>query len=204
MDVLMYYISLDRNRKGSHQSKIAFYDTNFPALLMKQHGRLTKTAIKDRHRMKYDEAVVKHFIGGSTPDDVYDCIYFPFFIDKQHWVGVSLDLSRGAVQILDCNHGFRSESMMKKDFTPITVVVPHILATSTGNKSADARKPYQMVRVNCVPHNSNSTDAAATTVLLIQAHAANGADGCKDVTPETISSGAKHLAVLVYRDITHV
>ncbi|XP_009101877.2 uncharacterized protein LOC103828044 isoform X2 [Brassica rapa] len=204
MDVLMYYISLDRNRKGSHQSKIAFYDTNFPALLMKQHGRLTKTAIKDRHRMKYDEAVVKHFIGGSTPDDVYDCIYFPFFIDKQHWVGVSLDLSRGAVQILDCNHGFRSESMMKKDFTPITVVVPHILATSTGNKSADARKPYQMVRVNCVPHNSNSTDAGATTVLLIQAHAANGADGCKDVTPETISSGAKHLAVLVYRDITHV
>lgn len=171
---------------------------------MKQHGRLTKTAIKDRHRMKYDEAVVKHFIGGSTPDDVYDCIYFPFFIDKQHWVGVSLDLSRGAVQILDCNHGFRSESMMKKDFTPITVVVPHILATTTRNKSADARKPYQMVRVNCVSPNSNSTDAAATTVLLIQAHAANGADGCKDVTPETISSGAKHLAVLVYRDITHV
>ncbi|CAF2053781.1 unnamed protein product [Brassica oleracea] len=204
MDVLMYYISLDRNRKGSHQSKIAFYDTNFSALLMKQHGRLTKTAIKDRHRMKYDEAVVKHFIGGSTPDDVYDCIYFPFFIDKQHWVGVSLDLSRGAVQILDCNHGFRSESMMKKDITPITVVVPHILATTTGNKSADARKPYQMVRVNCVPHNSNSTDAAATTVLLIQAHAANGADGVKDVTPETISSGAKHLAVLVYHDITHV
>ncbi|KAG2294729.1 hypothetical protein Bca52824_041398 [Brassica carinata] len=183
MDVLMYYISLDRNRKGSHQSKIAFYDTNFPALMMKQHGRLTKTAIKDRHMMKYDEAVVKHFIGG---------------------IGVSLDLSRGAVQILDCNHGFRSESMMKKDFTPIIVVVPHILATATGNKSADARKPYQMVRVNCVPHNSNSTDAAATTVLLIQAHAANGADGCKDVTPETISSGAKHLAVLVYRDITHV
>lgn len=198
----MYYISLDHNRKGSQQSKIAFYDTNFPALLMKQYARLTKTAIKDRNRLKYDEAVVKFFTASGTRDDVYDRIYFPFFIDKQHWLGVCLDLSCGAVQVLDCNHGFRSESMMKKDFNPITVVVPHILATATGNTSADARAPYQMARVTGVPHNSNSTDAAASTVLLIQAHATNGGDGCKAVTQETLSSGAKHLAVLVYRDIT--
>lgn len=195
---------LTATRKGSHQSKIAFYDTNFPALLMRQYARLTKTAIKERHKLKYDEAFAKFLISSSTLHDVYDRIYSPFFIDKQHWVGVCLDLACGAVQVLDCNHGFRTQCLLKKDFNPIAVVVPHILATASGNSSADARLPYPMVRVTGVPQNSNSNDAAATTILLIQAHASNGSDGCKDVTPETLASGAKHLVVLVYRDIIPV
>ncbi|KAF3547857.1 hypothetical protein DY000_02004754 [Brassica cretica] len=178
MDALMHYIALDRKRKRIHSSKITIYDTNFPALLMKQHARLVNTAAKDRSRLKYDEAVLKYFIPPTSSVDAYERIYFPFSIDKQHWIG--------------------------KDLNPITIVVPHILNTATGNLGANQRKPYQMIRVKDVPQNHNSTDAAATTVLLIQANAASDGDGCKEITRDFLAAGTKHLAVLVYRDVTPV
>lgn len=126
----MYYTSLDRSRKRSHTSKIAFYDTNSPELLMKQHARLTKTTVKDHNKLKYDETVLKLFIAATNPEDAYDWIYFPFYIDKQHWIRVCLDISAFTVQLLDCNCGFRTESMTRKDLNPITIVVPHIMSTT--------------------------------------------------------------------------
>ncbi|KAH0897866.1 hypothetical protein HID58_047434 [Brassica napus] len=193
-----------KEEEAIHSSKIAIYDTNFPALLMKQHARLVNTVAKDRSRLKYDEAVLKYFIPPTSSVDAYDRIYFPFFIDKQHWIGVCLHLPESAVQVLDCNFGFRTQSMMKKDLNPITIVVPHILNTAMGNLGANQRKPYQMIRVKDVHQNHNSTDAAATTVLLIQAHAASDGDGCKEITRDSLAAGAKHLAVLVYRNVTPI
>lgn len=204
MDALVHYIALDRKRTRIHSSKIAIYDTHFPALLMKQHARLVNTAAKDRSRLKYDEAVLKYFIPPTSSVDAYERIYFPFCIDKQHWIGVCLHLPDSTVQVIDCNFGFRTQSMMKKDLNPITIVVPHILNTATGNLGANQRKPYQMIRVKDVPQNHNSTDAAATTVLLIQAHAASDGDCCKEITRDFLAAGTKHLAVLVYPDVTPV
>lgn len=204
MDALMYYIALERDRKRIHSSKIAIHDTNFPALLMKQHARLVKCAVKDRSRLKYGEDVLKYFIASTNSADAYERIYFPFCIDKQHWIGVCLDLPGSTVEVLDCNYGFRTDSMMKKDLNPISIVVPHILNTGVENLGANQCKPYQMIRVKGVPQNPISTDAAATTALLIQAHALNDGDGCKEITKDSLTVGAKHLAVLVYRDVTPV
>ncbi|KAJ4914804.1 Uncharacterized protein Rs2_00354 [Raphanus sativus] len=170
MDALMYYIALERDRKRIHSSRIAIHDTNFPALLMKQHARLVKCAVRDRCRLKYDADVLKYFRGAT-------------------------------VQILDCNYGFRTDGMLKKDMNPITIVVPHILNAAAGNLGPNQRKQYEMIRLPGVPQNPISTDAATTTALLIQAHALNKADGCKEITQDSLSAGAKHLAVLVYRDV---
>lgn len=198
----MYYIALARNRKRVHPSKIAFYDTNFPAMLMKHHARLVKTAVKDRTKIKYDAAILKHFIAGTEGGDPYDRIYFPFCLDQKHWIGVCLDLQGCTVEVLDCNHGYRSESMMKKDLNPITIVVPHLFNSAIGNSDPNLRKPYKMVRVKDVPQNNTPTDAATTTVLLIQAHALTDGYGCHEIAKESLDARAKHLSVLIYRDIS--
>ncbi|KAG2252561.1 hypothetical protein Bca52824_082697 [Brassica carinata] len=195
MDVLIHYISLDRSWKRTLTStpKIAFYDTNFPASLMNHYGKFTKTAVKDRCRIKYD----------NSGEDTYDRIYFPFYIDKQHWVGICIDMLENSVHVLDCNRGFRTESQIKKDINPITIVVPHILNYTMGQQSNNGRKPFALTRAKDIPQN-NLTESAVTTVLLIQAHTLNGIDGCKEVKQASLAAAAKNLAVLFYRDINPV
>ncbi|KAL0663289.1 hypothetical protein Bca4012_100126 [Brassica carinata] len=177
MDVLIHYISLDRSWKRTLTStpKIAFYDTNFPASLMNHYGKFTKTAVKDRCRIKYDNSVLQLF----------------------------RDMLENSVHVLDCNRGFRTESQIKKDINPITIVVPHILNYTMGQQSNNGRKPFALTRAKDIPQN-NLTESAVTTVLLIQAHTLNGIDGCKEVKQASLAAAAKNLAVLFYRDINPV
>lgn len=202
----MHYIALDRTRKRTLNStpKIAFHDTNFPASLMQLYARLTKTAVKDRSRIKYDDSIVQQFKVSMKEEETYDRIYFPFYIDKQHWVGICLDLSTCTVQVLDCNAGFRTDSQIKKDINPITIVVPHILNSMSRQVMTIAPKPFVLSRVSGIPQNPDSTNSAVMTVRFIQAHASNGLEGCKEVIEASLTAAAKHLAVLVYRDITPV
>lgn len=204
MDVLIYYISVDRSRKRPPTSKpkIAFYDSNFPASLMKLYSRLTKTAVKDRGRIKYDDAILRLFRCDTNEKETYDRVYFPFYIDKQHWVGICLDLTEGTVLILDCNACLRTESQVKKDINPITIVVPHILNSHNLQASTVVRKQFDLVREKSTPQNTNPTESGIMTARLLQAHALNGMEGCKEVKEYSLSCAAKHLALLIYRDIT--
>ncbi|KAL0674817.1 hypothetical protein Bca4012_002798 [Brassica carinata] len=206
MDVLTYYIAQDRSRKGTHSSKpkVAVYDTSFPVSIISQHARLTKTAVKDRCRIKYDDATLQYFKAGPDPDDTYDHIYFPFCIDKQHWMGVCIDIPSSSVQILDCNSILRTDNQIKKDINPITVVIPHIIHSVRGAPYHNATKPFGFFRAKGIPQHPNQPDSGVVTVLLIQGHAANDIEGCAEVTPFSLPPAATHLAVLVLRDIAPV
>ena len=70
-----------------------------------------------------------------------------------------------------------------------------------GQQSNNGRKPFPITKAKEIPQNNNLTESAVMTVLLIQAHALNGIDGCKEVKEAHLAAAAKHLAVLVYRDI---
>ncbi|CAN6979448.1 unnamed protein product [Brassica oleracea var. botrytis] len=206
MDVLTYYIAQDRSRKGTHSSKpkVAVYDTSFPVSIISQHARLTKTAVKDRCRIKYDDATLQYFKAGPDPDDTYDRIYFPFCIDKQHWMGVCIDIPSSSVQILDCNSILSTDNQIKKDINPITVVIPHIIHSVRGAPYHNATKPFGFFRAKGIPQHPNQPESGVVTVLVIQGHAANDIEGCAEVTPFSLPPAATHLAVLVLRDIAPV
>lgn len=206
MDVLTYYIAQDRSSKGTHTSKfkVAVYDTNFPASIIRQHARLTKTSVKDRPRIKYDNAILQYFRTGVNSADTYERIYFPFCIDKEHWVAVCVDILSCSVQILDCNYRLRSDNQIRKDINPITVAIPHIINSVIGAPYNNATKPFAVDRVKGIPQHPSQPDSAVVTALLIQAHASNDMEGCFEVTPAKLPPAAKHLAVLVLRDIAPV
>ncbi|KAF2582726.1 hypothetical protein F2Q68_00001999 [Brassica cretica] len=206
MDVLTYYIAQDRSSKGKQSSKpkVVVYDTSFPVSIISQHARLTKTAVKYRCRINYDDATLQYFKAGPDPDDTYDRIYFPFCIDKQHWVGVCIDIPSSSVQILDCNFILRTDNQIKKDINPITVVIPHIIHSVRGAPYHNSTKPFGFFRAKGIPQHPNQPDSGVVTVLFIQGHAANDIEGCAEVTPFSLPPAAKHLAVLVLRNIAPV
>lgn len=147
--------------------------------------------MKDRCRIKYDNSVLQLFRVDQKGEDTYDKIYFPFYIA----------LIGNSIHVLNCNRGFRFESQIKKDINPITIVVPHILNYTMGQQSNNGRKPFVITRPKEIPQNNNLTESAVMTVLLIRAHALNRIDGCQEVKEAHLAAAAKHLAVLIYRDI---
>ena len=206
MDALMYYTKLDLMRKfgDSAPCKIALFDTKFPASIVKQHARLTKTAVKDRCKMRFDDSVLQLLRVDPDCEMTYDWIYFPFNIDKYHWVGVCLDIMSATLHVIDCNMSLRSESLMKKDLNPVANVFPYLINAVIGGDSRNLPKPFILSRSKGIPQNPNPRDSAVMTALLIQAHASSGVDGCKEVTPVALHSASKQLAVMAYRAICPV
>ncbi|KAF2563103.1 hypothetical protein F2Q70_00015225 [Brassica cretica] len=133
----------------------------------------------------------------------YDRIYFPFNIDKYHWVGVCLDIMSVTLHVIR-NMSLRSESLMKKDLNPFANVFPYLINPVIGGDSRNLPKPFILSRSKGIPQNPNPRDSAVMTALLIQAHASSGVDGCKEVTPVALHSASKQLTVMVYRAICPV
>ncbi|KAL0713091.1 hypothetical protein Bca4012_020069 [Brassica carinata] len=166
MDALMHYLG---RQLSSDDSNVQIFDTTLPASLTKQHSRLVKTAVKDRSKLKFSGLYVESIIA-----DLADRLYFPFCIDKQHWVGVCVDIKASAISILDCNLAFQSESLLKKDLNHVANLMSYIVRLANGIEIIGSQKPFSLIRVKGVPQIANPGDAAVMAVLLIEAHANGG------------------------------
>ncbi|KAF8107451.1 hypothetical protein N665_0121s0005 [Sinapis alba] len=168
----------------------AIYDTTLPVALMNHHSRFVKTAVKDRANLKYtDVPLEKH--SEKSPER----IYFPFNMDRQHWVGVCIDTKACTLYVLDCNTSLRSDSLLKKELNPIANLIPYVLKHIGYLETNASLKAYTVSRCKGIPQISSQTDAEVLTVLLIEAHAADGLGGCKAITPRLLPDASKQLAV---------
>ncbi|KAL0742028.1 hypothetical protein Bca4012_083541 [Brassica carinata] len=194
MDALMHYLA---RQLSSDDSNVQIFDTTLPALLIKQHSCLVKTAVKDRPKLKFSGLYVESIIA-----DLADRLYFPFCIDKQHWVGVCVDIKASAVSILDWNVAFKRESLLKKDLNLVANLMPYIVKLANGMEIIGSQKPFSLNRVKGVPQIANPGDAAVMAVLLIEAHANGGMQALKCITTRILPDAAKQLAVNFYKDIS--
>ncbi|CAF2084987.1 hypothetical protein YC2023_070928 [Brassica napus] len=72
---------------------------------------------------------------------------------------------------------------------------PYILKSVALSESNAVLKSFSVLRCKGIPQNQSPTNAAITTVLLIEAHAAFGVDGCKDIALCVLPDAAKQLVV---------
>ncbi|KAF3502542.1 hypothetical protein F2Q69_00039998 [Brassica cretica] len=122
VDALIGFVS----RGPTVGPNVAIYDTTLPVALMNHHNRFMKTEVKDRAKLKFvDVALEKHL------EKSHERIYFPFNMDKQHWVGVFIDTKACTLHVLDCNTSFRSDSSLKKELNPIATLLPYVLKVMT-------------------------------------------------------------------------
>ncbi|ESQ29176.1 hypothetical protein EUTSA_v10023964mg [Eutrema salsugineum] len=199
VDALMFYV---RHVSGPqmypmNHSKIEFFDTLFPSLIKSQYAKFSKTAVKDRSKFKIDGSLLSYFESDNPRRPLPEAMYFPFNFDQRHWVGVCVNIPRAAIVVLDCNVAFRSDTALKRDFNPICNMFPFIVRAAS-TKALRDEKPFSLERVTGIPQNEINSDSAVTAVLLMQAHASAGLDGCRTITPELLTSEAYKLAVMFY------
>ncbi|KAG2308450.1 hypothetical protein Bca52824_028198 [Brassica carinata] len=87
--------------------KVAIHDTSLPAALMNHHSRFVKTAVKDRLKLKFTNVPLL-----KPNEKAPERIYFPFNMDRQHWVGVCIDTKANTI-----HYGYDESNAGVKAFT---------------------------------------------------------------------------------------
>ncbi|RID75394.1 hypothetical protein BRARA_B02441 [Brassica rapa] len=192
VDALVGFLS----RALASVSTVAIYDTTLPVALMNQTTHFHKTAVKDRAKLKFTTVPLPKPLVKSP-----DRIYFPFNLDKQHWVGVCIDMKTWTLFVLDCNTSFRSDSFLKKELNPIATLIPYVLKYVGYMETIPSGKAFTVSRCKGIPQITSQSDAGVMAVLLIEAHAAEGLGGCKSITPRLLPEASKQLAVRLFESI---
>ncbi|KAF3485889.1 hypothetical protein F2Q69_00055850 [Brassica cretica] len=176
---------------------VAIYDTTLPVTLMNHNNRFVKTAVKDRSKLKFADVPLEKHLEKS-----HERIYFPFNMDKQHWVGVCIDTKACTLHVLDCNTSFRSDSSLEEDLNSIAALLPYVLKQFGFLGTNAGVKAFTVSRCQGIPQVSNQNDSGVMTVLLIETHAGDGFGACKAITPRLLPDASKQLAVKLFDDIS--
>lgn len=92
--------------------------------------------------------------------------------------------------------------MVKKELNPIANLIPYVLKYNGYPENNAGLKAFAVTRCKGIPQTSSKTDATVMTVLLIEAHAADGLDGCKAITPRLLPDASKQLAVKYFESLS--
>ncbi|KAL0752202.1 hypothetical protein Bca101_034205 [Brassica carinata] len=149
---------------------VAIYDTTLPVALMNHNNRFVKSADKDRSKLKFAHVPLEKHLERS-----HERIYFPFNMDKQHWVGVCIDTKASTLHVLDCNTSFRSDSSLRKELNPIATFLPYVLKQFGFLGTNAGVKAFTVSRCKGIP---------------------------QAITPRLLPDAAKQLAVKFFDDIS--
>ncbi|XP_024011093.1 uncharacterized protein LOC112086411 [Eutrema salsugineum] len=202
MDALLLYAHAVyvRHFSESHFNKTAFLETKFTTALMKTWSKFSRLAVKDRHRFKFGDGVMDHLEVDSVEISTPERLYLPFNFDREHWVGIVVDTTAGSMHVLDCNLSLRTDSAIKKELAPISMMLSYVLKQSPSKQRISESKPYVIVRPKGIPQNSIMCDSGVTTALLIMLHSVGGIDRCKMLTPEEMAKESQVLAVKFFEE----
>lgn len=178
-----------------------FVDTKFVSLLTKSYSKFSKASKKDTFR--FEQALFDN-CQGDLPIAEASRFYLPFNFDKQHWVGVCVDISTSQVIVLDCNTPLRTDAMISKELRPISAMFPYLLRQAGKQVTAKDLKPLSIDRPRCIPQNTSNFKSGITSILFIQAHAVGGVEVCKCITKDLLSSEVERMGVMIYEDYVGV
>lgn len=192
MDALIDFVS----RRPDFGPNAALYDTKLPIALMSYHSHFDKTAAKDHTKLKFHDVPL-----AKASEQSCERIYFPFNMDKHHWVGVCIDIKALTLHVLDCKTSLRSDSLLKKELNPIANLIPYVLKSFAYLETNATMKAFTVSRSKGIPQITSLTDSAAMTVLLIQVHAGGGVAACKGITLRVLPDAANQLAMKLFDDL---
>lgn len=146
---------------------------------------------------KLPPTLLESFPAGCSSVDAGCRLYFPFNLDKTHWVCLCIDATSWQLHVLDCNISIRSDVMMCKEIAPIAVMLTYLLRQAGKQICGKEVKALPIDRPHTVPQLENQLYSAVNEVLLIQAHAFGGLEICKCISPNVVESELQRLAVTI-------
>ncbi|XP_013699968.1 uncharacterized protein LOC106403707 [Brassica napus] len=158
---------------------------------LSEEGKKLEAHIFTKGLVEVFGEMVDHF-----PD--HYVFYFPFNLDKKHWIGLCVDASSWIITVFDCNTLLRSEASMSSELKPISEMFPYLMKQAGLRISNSQLVPMVAERAKTVPQNIISADSSLTSVLLMQTHALSGIEACRCIAPHILASEAQRVAVLLY------
>ncbi|KAL0724044.1 hypothetical protein Bca4012_038643 [Brassica carinata] len=140
----------------------AFLDSRFVSILSRHYPKFKK--LRNKSGFSFPKSLVDTIAKCGSPDAPPTRYYMPFQIEKQHWIGICVDLSYPKVVVLDCNISFCPAKALNKNLLPISEMFQHLLK-HTGRIEAVVGKSLPVERLQCVPQNGTLADSAITAAL---------------------------------------
>ncbi|KFK22548.1 hypothetical protein AALP_AAs68488U000900 [Arabis alpina] len=201
VDLLMSHTRSVLGKQGSHRlKKSVFLDTKFVSSLVKQFPKFSKPDNKDE--FQFQKLFSQQLSEENAAFGQAYRFYFPFNLDKTHWIGVCVDSLVSTVYILDCCVAMRSESSITKELKPIAELFPFLLKQLGRTLVGRGVKPFAVERLKCVPQNEKHIESAMTSVVLIQAHSIGGAEACVGVTPDVVPVEAQRISIMLFDELS--
>ncbi|CAL9218321.1 unnamed protein product, partial [Arabidopsis halleri] len=194
MDIFINSIRIDWQAKTSilkHQD-VAFIDSTFVYELFKHYPKFSKTTEKGMYEFDHD-------LLECTPIG-FERIYLPFLCDKQHWVGLFVDMKDWKMTVLDCFTGLWREPKLKNVLLPLAEMLPYLFrfVSKKGGEKKRYIKPFVVHREKEIPQAAFVRHSGVMAAHLIEAHAHGGIEACKRVKLVDVFSAAKNYMIAAY------
>ncbi|EFH59858.1 predicted protein [Arabidopsis lyrata subsp. lyrata] len=124
------------------------------------------------HRLKFEKSVKKKYVFDQDLMSCFplnfDSLYFPFNFDKQHWVGMCLDIRGRYLYVFDCNQKVRRDTRLRKEMEPLLEMLPFVVRqVSPQLMKAVPSDPFILSRDSLLPTCLNPSESGLMSVLFI-------------------------------------
>ncbi|KAG7552247.1 Ulp1 protease family C-terminal catalytic domain [Arabidopsis thaliana x Arabidopsis arenosa] len=192
MDAFIKYFrdKWDTLEVGLNQPRVVFEGTKFASHVL-------------GHRIKFEKSVKKKYVFDpelmSCLPLKFDTLYFPFNFDKQHWVGMCLDIRGRYLYVFDCNQKVRRDTRLRKEMEPLLEMLPFVVRQVSPELMNEVpTDPFILSRDTHLPTCLHPSESGLMFVLFIERHAVGGIEAARGVRPEELAVQAKQLLIKMY------
>nr|VDD38076.1 unnamed protein product [Brassica oleracea] len=176
-------------------NRYEFLDTKFGASIVRNYPKFSMSKKKDSY--PFPKGLMDYF-GNKGVSSTYPIrYYFPFLIEKKHWIGVCFDTSKGHLHVFDSNMSFTKEATMARNLTPLLQMLPYLARRICQDMCGDGLA-YRFDRPKGVSQITNPSDSGLMVVLLMVTHAVHGNEACSNITSSCLADEGKSAAILAY------
>ncbi|CAF1959072.1 unnamed protein product [Brassica napus] len=162
MDVLMKHLSFSYAKQSLsvEGKKLVFFYTKFVASVSRNYFKFSKIPAKEKHM--FTKGLVKVFgeVMDHHPDHYH--LYFPFNLDKKHWVSLCVDASSWIITVFYCNTSLRTKTV------PQNIISADSSLTSVLLMKTHSLSGIEIFR--CIAPHILASEAQRVAVMLYEYH----------------------------------
>ncbi|KAG2305325.1 hypothetical protein Bca52824_033976 [Brassica carinata] len=202
MEILMYMLA-ERHRELLQREQLAF-TTPFLASGIQEIWKRFKL-IRRKDRFQWDKRLTELVLkpGQKWMEDVIT-IYTPMCWGEKHWVGLSINLDLGCVEILDPLPSLYSDKKVVKFMEGVLTSLPYLVKKVAKHQQTQFRglKPFYWKRMEDIYINERSGDCGPVSIKFMELHA-NGdpAPHMSGITDHAVDDLRKQYAMDIYKTI---
>nr|AAD29767.1 hypothetical protein [Arabidopsis thaliana] len=136
--------------------------------------------------------------------DEVDVIYCRMQVERQHWVGLVINLKKWEVIVLDCKREVLNDEHVAKYIEHIIIMLLYLIRNHgvNGRMLTQRLDPMTMSRPNLQFNVSSLGLVGIACVILLELHSVNAMDYCAKLDEEKMRGAAKQYAIKMFNALS--